>query len=44
MADKWADRIDRLVGILVVVGVTAMTIMLCLGVAAAAAWVIRFIF
>jgi len=44
MEDKWADRIDRLVGIVVVVGVAAMTILLCLGVAAAAAWVIRFIF
>ena len=44
MMDKWADRIDRLLGIVIVVGVVAMTILLCLGVAVAAAWVIRFIF
>lgn len=44
MNDKWWERADKVLNVMIVVGVSAMTILLCLGVAVAAIWVIRFIF
>lgn len=44
MNDEWWERADKVLNVVIVVGVAAMTILLCLGVAVAAAWVIRFIF
>ena len=44
MNDEWWERADKMLNALIVVGVAAMTILLCLGVSAAAAWVIRIIF
>ena len=44
MTDKFWDRVDKLLGIVIVVGMVAMAILLSVGVAAAVAWLIRFMF
>ena len=44
MKDKFWERADRVLGVVIILGMAAMTLLLCMGVAAAAAWVVRFIF
>lgn len=44
MKDEWWERADKVLNVMIVVGVGALIILLCLSVAVAAAFVIRFIF
>ena len=44
MTDRFWERLEKVLDVGIVVGVIAMTLLLALGVMAAAAWVVRFVF
>lgn len=43
MKDNFWERMDKVLGVVIVVGITAMTILLVFGVIGAAAWVFKYI-
>lgn len=43
MKDNFWERMDKVMGILIVVGMTAMTVLLVLGVIGAVVWLFKYI-
>lgn len=43
MKDNFWERMDRVLGVVIVVGITAMTILLVFGVIGATAWALKFL-
>lgn len=43
MKDSFWERMDKVLGVVIVVGITAMTILLVFGVIGAVAWALKFL-